>query len=233
MQLGAMCETPMPGGWTVSMAWMRLPGQGWMAAGLSFTAMWTLMMVAMMLPSFVPVLWRRRATWHGAHLGASLLRAVALAVAYFATWAAVGIGVYPVGAGLATAAMRFPAVARAVPLGVAIVVVLAGALQFTRWKARRLACCREPRACRAAWPDTPASAWRHGWRMGRDCVSCCAGLTAILLVTGVMDVGVMMLVTAGITLERLAPSGARAAHAVGVVAIACGALLAARAVGIA
>src|SRR5262249_60069203 len=51
---------PMPGGWTMSMAWMRMPGQTWPAAAASFMAMWILMMVAMMLPSLVPMLSRYR-----------------------------------------------------------------------------------------------------------------------------------------------------------------------------
>src|SRR6266571_5090507 len=46
----------MPGGWSMSMAWMRMPGQTWVGAAASFIGMWTLMMVAMMLPSLVPML---------------------------------------------------------------------------------------------------------------------------------------------------------------------------------
>jgi hypothetical protein len=30
--MSAMGEMPMPGGWTMSMAWMRMPGQTWPAA---------------------------------------------------------------------------------------------------------------------------------------------------------------------------------------------------------
>ena len=56
----AMGEMPMPGGWTMSMAWMRMPGQTWPGAAASFLGMWVVMMVAMMLPSLVPMLWRYR-----------------------------------------------------------------------------------------------------------------------------------------------------------------------------
>src|SRR5262249_56955394 len=42
---------PMPGGWTMSMVWMRMPGQGWTGAAATFLGMWLLMMVAMMLPA--------------------------------------------------------------------------------------------------------------------------------------------------------------------------------------
>jgi predicted metal-binding membrane protein len=58
--MSAMGEMPMPGGWTMSMAWMRMPGQTWLGAAASFLCMWVVMMVAMMLPSVVPMLQRYR-----------------------------------------------------------------------------------------------------------------------------------------------------------------------------
>jgi predicted metal-binding membrane protein len=58
--MSAMGEMPMPGGWAMSMAWMRMPGQTWPGAAASFLGMWVVMMVAMMLPSLVPMLWRYR-----------------------------------------------------------------------------------------------------------------------------------------------------------------------------
>jgi predicted metal-binding membrane protein len=67
-------------------------------------------------------------------------------------------------------------------------------------------------------------------RIGIDCGACCAGLTAILLVAGMMDWRVMAAVTAAITAERLASDGAWVARAIGGVAIGGGALLLAQAV---
>src|ERR671936_2558672 len=58
--MSAMGEMPMPGGWTMSMAWMRMPGQTWSGAAAAFLGMWVVMMAAMMLPSLVPMLWRYR-----------------------------------------------------------------------------------------------------------------------------------------------------------------------------
>ena len=49
-----MSGMPMPGGWTMSMAWMRMPGQTWLEFAVSFLGMWVVMMVAMMLPSLIP-----------------------------------------------------------------------------------------------------------------------------------------------------------------------------------
>jgi predicted metal-binding membrane protein len=58
--MSAMGEMRMPGGWTMSMAWMRMPGQTWPGAATSFLGMWIVMMAAMMLPSLAPMLWRYR-----------------------------------------------------------------------------------------------------------------------------------------------------------------------------
>src|SRR5262245_52078518 len=60
VSMSSMHDMPMPGGWTMSMAWMRMPGQTWLDAALNFLGMWIVMMVAMMLPSLVPMLWRYR-----------------------------------------------------------------------------------------------------------------------------------------------------------------------------
>ena len=58
--MSAMGGMGMPGDWTMSMAWMRMPGQTWPGAAASFLGMWIVMMVAMMLPSLVPMLSRYR-----------------------------------------------------------------------------------------------------------------------------------------------------------------------------
>src|SRR5256885_6447264 len=63
--MSAMGGMPMPGGWTMSMAWMRMPRQTWPRAAASFLGMWIVMMVAMMLPSLLPMLWRYRQTVGG------------------------------------------------------------------------------------------------------------------------------------------------------------------------
>ncbi|HEV8260010.1 MAG TPA: DUF2182 domain-containing protein, partial [Burkholderiales bacterium] len=76
------------------------------------------------------------------------------------------------------------------------------------------------------------TAWRHGLRLGLHCVHCCAGLTAILLVIGVMDLRAMAVVTAAITVERLAPAGERVARVTGAVAVGAGLFLIARAAGL-
>jgi len=227
--MSGMAEMPMPGGWTMSMAWMRMPGQTWAGAAATFLGMWLVMMVAMMLPSLVPMLRRYREAVDGTaewHLG---LLTTIVGAGYFFVWTIVGIAAFPLGVALAAIEMRDPAIASIVPIAIGVIVLIAGSLQLTEWKARQLACCREARARGRTLSADVAAAWRHGVRLGFDCGHCCANLMTILLVIGVMDLGAMAVVTAAITLERLAPAGERFARATGAVAVASGLGLVARA----
>jgi predicted metal-binding membrane protein len=128
--------------------------------------------------------------------------------------------------------MRQPALARAVPIGAGVVVLIAGALQFSAWKARHLACCREAPGRGRTLPADALTAWRHGMRLGLHCSNCCAGPMAILLVMGVMDLHAMAVVAAAITSERLAPAGERVARTIGAAVVGAGLFLIARAAGL-
>jgi len=220
---------PMPGGWTMSMAWMRMPGQTWSGAATSFLAMWTVMMVAMMMPSLIPILRRYRdVVGRAGKRRAGRLAALA-GLGYFTVWALCGLAAFPVGAGLAVLTMRQPLLARAVPFAAGVVVLIAGAMQFTAWKARHLACCREaPRPGDVIRPDA-RGAWQYGLRLGVHCGCSCAGLTTILLVVGVMDLRAMAAIMAATTFERLAPSGERAARSLGVAVAGAAVLMIAQA----
>ena len=229
--MSAMCDMPMPGGWTMSMAWMRMPGQTWPGAAASFLGMWIAMMVAMMQPSLVPMLWRYRQAIRDT--GETRLGRLTMLVGagYYAVWTGFGIAAFGIGIALASAEMERPGLARAVPIAAGVVVLIAGAFQFTAWKAHYLACCREAPGPRTLSADA-GTAWRHGVRLGLHCGQCCAGLMAMLLALGVMDLRAMAVVTAAITVERLAPAGERVARATGAVAVGAGLLLIARATGL-
>ncbi|MFP3567073.1 DUF2182 domain-containing protein [Paraburkholderia sp. SIMBA_030] len=230
--MSAMGGMPMPGGWTMSMAWMRMCGQTWPGVAASFLGMWIVMMAAMMLPSLTPMLWRyRRAVGRKGETRLGRLT-VLVGVGYFVVWTAFGLAAFALGAALATLEMQVPALARAVPVAAGVVVLIGGALQFTAWKAHHLACCQAAPGCGRTLQADAGSAWRHGLRLGVHCSYCCAGLTAILLVVGMMDLRAMALVTAAITVERLAPAGERVARAIGVVVVGAGMFMIARAVGL-
>jgi predicted metal-binding membrane protein len=217
----------MPGGWTMSMAWMKMPDQAWAGAAAAFTGVWLLMTIAMMLPSLVAMLvpWRRAARASGvARLGGPTLVASA---GYFLVWSVAGVAIYPLGIWSAMAAMQWPAVARLVPLATGLAVLAGAVVQLTPWKARQLSCCRIAPAAVSRLPGP--GAWRHGLRLGVRCTLCCGSLMAMLLVAGVMDLGAMALVAAAITFERIAPRPAAAARAVGIASLVVGAVIVARA----
>ena len=75
---------------------------------------------------------------------------------YFFVWTVFGMAVFPLGVTLAAIEMQQPALARAVPIAAGVVVLIAGALQFTAWKARHLACCREAPGRGRRCQPTPA-----------------------------------------------------------------------------
>jgi len=231
-RMSAMGEMPMPGGWTMSMAWMRMPGKTWTGAAASFLGMWVVMMVAMMLPSLMPMLWRYRQAI--GRTGETRLGGVTalVGVAYFFVWTVFGMAAFPLGIALATVEMQQPALARAVPIAVGSVVLIAGFLQLTAWKARHLAWCREAPGRGRTLSADAGTAWRHGLLLGLHCTDCCVGLMAILLVIGVIDLRAMAVVAAAITVERLAPAGERVARATGAVVVVAGLFLIMRAAGL-
>ncbi len=217
--MSAIGGMTMPGDWTMSMAWMRMPGQSWPGAAASFLGMWVAMMVAMMLPSLVPMLSRYREAVRANGETRLGRLTVLVGAGYFVVWTLFGMAAFTLGVTLAAVEMARPALSRAVPVAASAVVLIAGALQFTSWKARHLACCREMPGCGRTLPADVAVAWQHGLRLGLHCSYCCAGLMAILLVIGVMDLRAMAGVMAAITVERLAPGGERVARAIGFVVV--------------
>lgn len=225
----AMCRAmqggmAMPGGWTMSMAWMPMPGQGQVAAAAMFLAMWLAMMVAMMLPSAAPAFLRLPGgpAW-------------AAACGYFAVWLLVGAVVYPLGRAWAAAAIAWPDLSRAAPALTGAMLVLAGALQLGRAKEAALSHCRDASGCAPATvgpqgtghsPSGPAFAF--GIRQGLACVRCCAGLMLALLALGSMNLVAMTVIGAVIALEKLAARPRTVVRAAGVTLLALGVVFLAR-----
>jgi predicted metal-binding membrane protein len=211
---------------------MRMPGQTWPGSAASFLCMWVVMMVAMMLPSLVPMLWRyRQAVGRTGKTRLGRLTAL-VGAGYFFVWTVFGMAVFALGVALAAVQMQLPYLARAVPIAIGVVILMAGSLQLTAWKARHLAYCYEAPGPGHALSAGVLTAWRHGLRLGLHCSQCCVGLMAILLVIGVMNLRAMAVVAAAITVERLAPAGERVARATGIVVVGAGLFLIARGAGL-
>ena len=206
-----------------------MPGPAWFSATASFLGKWEVMMAAMMLPCLVPMLWRYRMT--AAMAGAIRLgrMTVLAAAAYFLIWASIGAVAYIVDVVLATAESLQPTLAQGIPVAKGMIVLAAGALQLTVWKARQLACCREVPENILASATNAGTAWRYGLRLGIHCSYCCAGPVTVLFAAGIMNLRAMALVAVAIILERLAPRGERVAKVTGVVAVAIGTFMIAQA----
>ena len=163
-----------------------------------FVGMWAVMMIPMMLPSLAPSL-RGCGSMAGTAVTGS---------GYFLVWTVAGLAAYPLHGIL---------MHRSLVAG--ITVVAAGVVQLTAWKARRLADCQV-----AHMPGVSAP-WRHGPRLGVDCLARCANLMVALVAVGVMDLAAMVLATAAITAERYEP---RAVKAIGAMVVSIGAVMVAR-----
>jgi predicted metal-binding membrane protein len=192
-----MQDMPMPGGDTMS----------GLVSGL--------MRAAMMLPSSALMLRRDRDAAAGRGETRLFRRAAIVAAGYFLVWIAISVALVPLGAMLA----------HVTPITSAAIVLVAGAFQFTSWKARQLECWRDQSTGRGA-------PLRQGLRLAIHCARCCGNLMAILLIIGAMDTRAMAVVTAAITAERWAPAGERVARAIGFVVVAAGAFLIASAIAL-
>jgi predicted metal-binding membrane protein len=226
--MSTMKDMQMPGGWSMSMTWM--PGQDLSGAALSFLGMWVVMMISMMMPSLMPMLLKYRQVIGTKSNGPLDWLSILVGAGYFFVWTVFGIAVFPLGVALTTAEMQLPALSRAVPIAIGMVVLFAGLLQFTGWKTHQLTCCREAAGCSMIKSVGAGTAWLQGMRFGFHCIQCCFGLMIILLVIGVMDLRVMAVVAAAITAERLAPAGVRVAQITGALAAGAGLFLIAQAV---
>jgi predicted metal-binding membrane protein len=206
------CEMEMPGGWTMSTMWTRMPGQTWFASALSFQFMWLAMMVAMMLPSALPTFLKTRRRW---------VSLCCMASGYFTIWLAAGVGLYALGVAFATVAVRSESFSRAVPWLLGASLSAAGAIQFTRWKMTHLLRCRSPLGCSISCPQ-PETSFRLGCKQGVACCVCCAAPMAVMIVLGMMNPLVMIVVATVIAAEKLLPRPAIVARLVGISAIIAG-----------
>lgn len=216
----------MPGHWTMSMMWMPMGGE-FAAAGI-FALMWLAMMVAMMLPSTMPMLllYRRAAGLRRKkHVGQAML---ILGGGYFLVWTLFGVLVYVVGVFLARGAMHSDVFSRVFPFAGGLALCIAGVYQLTPWKTACLKHCRDPLTLVADNLDRGRfGALRIGIHHGAFCAACCWALMLIQLVLGVMNLAAMVAVAVVIALEKLLPRGERLARAAGLVAIVAGIIIAA------
>jgi predicted metal-binding membrane protein len=206
------CEMEMPGGWTMSMMWMRMPGQTWAESATSFQLMSLAMMLAMMLPSALPMFLNTKRT---------PVSFSVMAAGYFAVWLVAGLGIYALGVAFAAAAMRWESFSHAVPVLSGAALIAGGAFQFTRWKMTGLLNCRSPFGCASVCPERETN-FRLGCKQSAACCLCCAGPTLILVVLGTMNPLVILGVTLVIAAEKILPRPEITAQLAGITGIVAG-----------
>jgi predicted metal-binding membrane protein len=210
------------------MTGMSSPQSARYAALAGFLGMWMAMMVPMMLPSLIPMLARYRRSLRGV-VGLRRHGLTVLAGAgYFAVWAVLGVVVWTGRAGVSALEMRWGMPTPWPPVAAGLILLVAGGVQFTRWKARRLGRCRVGTGCGAPPVSSTLGAWSHGLELGVACSLCCGNLMLALLVAGMMNPIAMGGVTIAIAAERLAPAPLRVARVAGTAMVLLGALTIAR-----
>jgi predicted metal-binding membrane protein len=184
---------------------------------LVIVAGWTLMIVAMMLPTSLPlvVVFHRltRQRQNQAWLLGSLL------AGYLSMWIVFGVAVH-VGDGLLHAAVAQSAwlEAHAWAVGAGL-LVLAGLYQFTPLKYACLDQCRSPLSFLTEhWRGRHAGtqAFRLGVHHGLFCIGCCWSLMLLMFAVGMGNLGWMLVLGAVMAIEKNLPWGRRISAPLGV-----------------
>lgn len=197
---------------------------GLLTAG-TFLVMWVVMTVAMMFPAVVPMVVTHRAV--ASRRGAGTLATIAFVGGYLIMWTAAAV--VPLGALLAFQHLAADAGSRALEIAAGSILVVAGAYQFSDWKARCLRSCRSPLTFVLThdFGDGVLSAARTGAAHGAFCLGCCWSLMAVLLVVGLMNVVWMAVLSLVLLAERSWRLGPSMTRLVGIALIVLGAAIAA------
>jgi predicted metal-binding membrane protein len=186
--------------WAVTIAWSRSMND--MRMGLrsleSFLAGWGVMMVAMMIPSATPLVFdfARHAEGRRAWRAATVL----LGATYLGVWLAFGLVCYAL-----YHAVGMPWPNPGLVGGTALVI--AGLYALTPVKRASEAWCRERCALHGPLPfNLMRSAVVVGARYGLSCLGCSAGVMAALVLIGMSNLVWMIVLTAVVLADKLAPA---------------------------
>lgn len=173
---------------------------------ISLFLMWSIMMAAMMGPTFVPTM-RAYEDLIGSANG-SRIGSVGVVLGFFLVW----VGFAAVIALAQNALIEFGLLnsmgASLSSLFSSALLISAGLYQFTTLKDRCLAHCRSPMVqFLAHWHPGFGGGIRMGLHHGAYCVACCWGLMVIGFVGGTMDLLWMGGATLMMTLEKLPDFG--------------------------
>src|SRR5690242_3097372 len=108
-----------------------------------------------------------------------------------------------------------------------LLLIAAGAYQWTPFKQACLRHCRSPlQFLLRYWQDGPAGAFLVGLRHGTYCLGCCWLLMAVLFAVGVMNLAWVAALSLLVLVEKLLPKGLWVAKVAGLVLMGWGGWLA-------
>jgi predicted metal-binding membrane protein len=188
--------------------------------------MWAVMMIAMMVPTAVPMTLLYAAVARKAAAQRSPVAPAFIFVAgYAAMWALFSLVATLAQWGLDQAALLSPMmVSRSARLGAALLIA-AGLYQLTPLKNACLRNCRAPAHFLSRhWRNGPLGALRMGARLGAYCLGCCWILMGLLFVGGVMNLLWIAAIAVFVLLEKTIPFGVTGGRVAGTAMILTGAL---------
>jgi predicted metal-binding membrane protein len=192
--------------------------------------MWTVMMVAMMVPSAAPMVLAFLTVNNCRQTSNRPLVPVwFFLVGYLAVWTAYSAVATLAQWGLRQAALLSTMMESTSPMLNGALLVAVGVFQWTPLKRACLSRCRSPLTfLMSEWREGMSGAFAMGLRHGSYCLGCCWILMALLFVTGVMNlfwvVGIALLVMA----EKIFPKGELLARVSGVALALAGVTVLAR-----
>jgi predicted metal-binding membrane protein len=193
-------------------------------------AMWAVMMTAMMLPSVSPFLLLYGAVARKSRTDTAARDVYALAAGYLAVWTIFSLSATALQRVLAQFLLVSPMMEASSPVFAALLLFIAGAYQLTPLKHACLRTCRSPLGfLMSHWRAGSRAAFRMGLDHGAYCVGCCWALMLLLFAGGVMNLTVILALTAFVAFEKLAPFGEIVARISGVMLITLGVWMIARA----
>jgi predicted metal-binding membrane protein len=193
-------------------------------------AMWAAMMAGMMLPTLAPslLLFARAARTRQGIRNPSA-RIYAMAAGYVLVWAVFSVGATALQRLLAERSILTMMMEPSQPIAAATLLFIAGLYQWTPMKDACLAMCRSPIAMLTqGWREGVTGAFQMGVANGLYCLGCCWALMLLLFAGGVMNLAVILSLTAWVAIEKLAPFGRLSARAGGALLIAVGLWMLAR-----
>ncbi len=197
-----------------------------LAVGLLFVAGWTVMTIAMMLPTSLPLITMFQRVVSRRE-DRTLLWLLLLA-GYISVWTLFGVVVHTGDRGVHAAVDEFPWLRdNAWRIG-ATTIILAGVYQFTPLKYMCLDKCRSPlNFITQYWHGSSekSSAFKLGVHHGIFCVGCCWSLMLLMFAVGVGSIGWMLVLGLIMATEKNMPWGRRISAPLGVALLAVGLVL--------